>query len=141
MDNKAMHTLSYGLFVLTAKDGEKDNGCITNTAMQAASEPNTITFCINKANLTHDMVKEAGKCTVSVISEEAEFELFKRFGFQSGRDADKFDGFTAVERGGNGIYHGVSRPQIQILQRGLKGQDLSSKGKAFPKAQSGYYPR
>jgi flavin reductase (DIM6/NTAB) family NADH-FMN oxidoreductase RutF len=105
MDNKAMHTLSYGLFVLTAKDGEKDNGCITNTAMQAASEPNTITFCINKANLTHDMVKATGKCTVSVISEEADFELFKRFGFQSGRDADKFDGFTAVERGGNGIYH------------------------------------
>ena len=31
MDKKAMYKLSYGLFVLTARDGEKDNGCIINT--------------------------------------------------------------------------------------------------------------
>ena len=56
MDNKAMYKLSYGLFVLTAKDGDKANGCITNTAIQVASEPNQISFAINKANFTHDMV-------------------------------------------------------------------------------------
>ena len=105
MDNKAMNKLSYGLFVITANDGSRDNGCITNTAMQAASEPNTITFCINKQNLTHDMVRSSGRCTVSVISEEADFELFKRFGFQSGRDVDKFDGYGGMERGANGAYY------------------------------------
>ncbi len=90
MDTKAMFKLSYGLFVCTAVQGSKINGCIINTAIQAASEPNTITVAINKANYTHDMVKATGVCNVSVISEEASFDLFKHFGFQSGRDVDKF---------------------------------------------------
>ena len=54
MDEKAMYKLSYGLFVLTAKEDEKDNGCIINTAIQAASEPNQLSICVNKANYTHD---------------------------------------------------------------------------------------
>ena len=103
MDNKAMYKLSYGLFVLTAKDGDKINGCITNTAIQVASEPNRISFAINKANYTHDMVKSSGKCNISVISESAGFALFKRFGFASGRDTDKFEGFSDYKTAENGI--------------------------------------
>ena len=75
MDTKAMFKLSYGLFVCTAVQGAKINGCIINTAIQAASEPNTITVAINKANYTHDMVKATGVCNVSVISEEASFAV------------------------------------------------------------------
>ncbi len=101
MDPKAMFKLSYGLFVITAKRGEKDNGCITNTAIQVTSEPNRISVTVNKANFTHDMIKESGKFTVSVISEKASFELFKHFGFQSGRDVDKFADFTACKRAAN----------------------------------------
>ena len=103
MDNKAMFKLSYGLFVLTAKDDVKANGCITNTAMQVASEPNQIAFAINKANYTHDMVLKTKKCNVSVISETADFSLFKHFGFQSGRDVDKFAEFKDCEIAENGI--------------------------------------
>ena len=55
MNNKAMHKLSYGLYIVTTKDGEKANGCIVNTAIQAASTPNQLCICINKANYTHDM--------------------------------------------------------------------------------------
>lgn len=95
MDTKTMFKLSYGLFVCTAVQGAKINGCIINTAIQAASEPNTITVAINKANYTHDMVKATGVCNVSVISEEASFDLFKHFGFQSGRDVDKFADYPA----------------------------------------------
>ena len=91
MDNKAMYKLSYGLFVLTAKDDFKANGCITNTAVQVASEPNLISFALNKANYTHDMVMKTKKANISVISEKAGLDLFKHFGFQSGRDVDKFD--------------------------------------------------
>ena len=103
MDNKAMYKLSYGLFVLTAKDGDKENGCITNTAVQVASEPNTISFAVNKANFTHDMVMKTKKCNISVISEDAEFGLFKHFGFQSGRDVDKFADFKDCKHADNGI--------------------------------------
>ena len=59
MNNKAMHKLSYGLYIVTTKDGEKANGCIVNTAIQAASTPNQLCICINKANYTHDMVLKA----------------------------------------------------------------------------------
>ena len=105
MNNSAMYKLSYGLFVLTTNAFGKDNGCITNTAIQAASDPNTLTICVNKNNYTHDMVMESGKFAVSVLSQEATFDLFKRFGFQSGRDVDKFDGFTDVARTESGILY------------------------------------
>ena len=91
MDKKAMYKLSYGLFVLTAREGDKDNGCIVNTAIQAASAPNQLSVCVNKANYTHDMIKRTGEFTVSVISERAGFELFTHFGFQSGKEVNKFE--------------------------------------------------
>ena len=103
MDNKAMYKLSYGLFVLTAGAGDKVNGCITNTAIQVASDPNQISFAINKANYTHDLVMESKKANISVISEEATFDLFKHFGFQSGRDVNKFEGFLDFKTAENGI--------------------------------------
>ncbi len=100
---KAMYKLSYGLFVCTAAKDGKANGCIINTAIQAASEPNTITIAVNKANYTCGLIQATGLCNISVISEDATFDLFKRFGFQSGRDVDKFDGFDACELADNGI--------------------------------------
>ena len=105
MDNKAMFKISYGLFVLSViKDG-KDNGCIINTAMQVTAEPNRITIAVNKANYTHDIIAETGKFTVSTISQDADFELFKRFGFQSGRDTDKFADFSGYKRAENGVVY------------------------------------
>ncbi len=102
MDAKAMFKLSYGLFVLSANDGERDNACIINTAIQVTSDPNRISIAVNKQNLTHDMIQKSGKFTVSILSEKAPFALFQRFGFQSGWDADKFAGFENWKRGYNG---------------------------------------
>ena len=103
-DPKAMYALTYGLFVLTARQGEKDNGCIINTAAQVTTSPNRITIAVNKSNYTHDMVLATGQFTLSILSQEAPFSLFQRFGFQSGRDVDKFDGFAQhAVRGDNGI--------------------------------------
>ena len=99
MDNKVMYFLSYGLFVLSARQGDKDNGCITNTAIQVTTEPNRIVVAVNKSNYTHDMVVETGRFTVSVLSEEAKFDLFQRFGFQSGRDVDKFAALRSTPAG------------------------------------------
>ncbi len=102
MAQDAMFAISYGLFVVTAKVGEKDNGCITNTVTQVTANPNRVAVAVNKANYTCEMIQKSGCFTASVISEKADFELFKRFGFQSGRDVDKFDGFGKVRRAGNG---------------------------------------
>ena len=103
MDNKAMYKLSYGLFVLTTKSGDRVNGCITNTAIQVASEPNQISFAVNKANFTHDLVMESKKANISVISEAASFDLFKHFGFQSGKTVNKFEAFVDYALAENGI--------------------------------------
>ena len=99
----AMHRLSYGLFVVTAKDGDKLNGCITNTAIQVASDPDRIAVAVNKANFTHEMILKTGSFNISVISEEADFSLFKHFGFQSGRDVDKFADFMDYNISENGL--------------------------------------
>ena len=104
MITKASYNFTYGLFVVTAKDA-KDNGCISNTVGQVTTSPNRVTFAVNKANLTHDMIARTGEANVSIISQEADFELFRRFGFQSGRSADKFDGFADVKRSANGLYY------------------------------------
>ncbi len=103
MNNKAMYQLTYGLFVLTASEDGKDSGCIINTAGQVTSTPNRISIAVNKANHTHDMIMNTRKFTVSVLSEKAPFALFQRFGFQSGRDVNKFEGFDAWKRGFNGV--------------------------------------
>lgn len=105
MNNKAMFKLSYGLFVLTAQDGSKDNGCITNTAIQVTTEPNQISVAVNKLNFTHDMILNTKKFNVSILGEDASFETFKHFGFQSGRNIDKFADYTDMTRSENGIYY------------------------------------
>ena len=89
MNGKVMNKLSYGLFVLTAQQDGRDNGCIVNTVVQVSSTPNRISVAVNKSNLTHDMILATGQFNVSILSEKAEFATFQNFGFQSGRDADK----------------------------------------------------
>ena len=127
MNTKAMYKLSYGLFVCTAVLGDKKNGCIINTAIQVASEPNQISIAINKANLTHDMVKETGKCNISVISTDAKFELFKHFGFQTGKTVDKFaEGVPSYETAENGIPYITEGTNAYFSLKVEKEVDLGS---------------
>lgn len=105
MNEKTMFQLTYGLFVLTAREGEKDNGCIINTAGQVTASPNRISIAVNKGNYTHDMILRTGQFTLSILSEDADFSIFQRFGFQSGRDTDKFAGYPEAKRGANGILY------------------------------------
>lgn len=90
MDNHAIFKLSYGLFVLTTKSGEKVNGCIINTAQQVTAIPERISITVAKSNLTHDLVAESQQFCVSVLGEHAPLEVVQHFGMQSGRTIDKF---------------------------------------------------
>ena len=102
VDKTCMFKLSYGLFVLTA-GGEKTNGCIINTVTQITSQPNRISIAVNKQNYTHDLILRSGEFNVSVLSTDAPFAVFERFGFHSGRDTDKFAGLEHVARTSNGL--------------------------------------
>ena len=105
VEQNAMFSLSYGLFVLTARDGAKDNGCIINTVTQLTDSPKRVSIAVNKANLTHDMIVKTGEFNVSVLSNDAPFALFQHYGFQSGRNTDKFAGVQGMARSTNGIYY------------------------------------
>lgn len=127
MDKKAMYKLSYGLFVLTTKLGEKDNGCITNTAIQVTSEPNRIAFAVNKLNYTHEMLMESKVFNISILSEDATFDMFKRFGFQSGREVDKFADFSgSYEVASNGITYIKDGTNAYISGNVIQTVDLGS---------------
>jgi flavin reductase (DIM6/NTAB) family NADH-FMN oxidoreductase RutF/rubredoxin len=105
MDNKALFNIGYGLYVLTARDGDKDNGCIINTVMQVSSSPVLIAIGVNKQNLTHDMILKTKEFSISVLTEDTPFEVFKHFGYQSGRTINKFENQEAELRGENGIIY------------------------------------
>lgn len=104
MNPKALYNITYGLYWLSVRSYGQDNACIINTAVQAASDPIRITISVNKGNKTHGMIMESGRFNLSALTTEAPFELFQRFGMQSGRDVNKFIGFEDVKRAENGIY-------------------------------------
>ena len=105
VEKNAFFSFSYGLFVLTAREGEKDNGCIINTAAQLTDTPKRISIAVNKANYTHDMIRRTGVFNLSMLSTDAPFGLFQHYGFQSGRDVDKFADVKGMARATNGVYY------------------------------------
>ncbi len=104
IDNKAMYKISYGLYMLTTTDGEKQNGCIVNTVQMFTDNPKRITLFVNKANYSNELLKKTGIFNVSVLTESAPFDLFKQFGFVSGREKDKFE-WGKYETSENGLYY------------------------------------
>ena len=126
MDTKAMFKFSYGLFVLTAKENGFDNGCIINTAIQVTSSPNRISIAVNKANKTHDMIHAAGEFNVCMLAENAPFSVFQNFGFQSGRDADKFASFAQKKRSANGIYYITDVANAYVSAKVVQEIDLGT---------------
>ena len=126
MNNKAIYKLTYGLFVLSCFSKGKHNGCIINTAAQVTSSPNRISITVNKANYTHDMIVETGVFNISVISEDATFDLFERFGFHSGRDTDKFAGFTERENAENGVSYITKGTNAYLSGKVVNAVDLQT---------------
>lgn len=100
--NNPLFNIQYGLFVITTCDGGRDNGCISNTVEQVTAQPNRVSMSLSKENLTTELIQRSGRFTVSILSEAADFDLFKHFGFQSGRTVDKFADFTDCRRVSNG---------------------------------------
>lgn len=92
MDTKALWKISYGLYIVTSKKGERINGQIANTVFQISNEPPTIAVSINKRNLTNEFIRESKVFAVSVLAQEAPLALIGQFGFKSGRETDKFTG-------------------------------------------------
>ncbi|MBP3371940.1 MAG: flavin reductase, partial [Clostridia bacterium] len=101
-DLSALFNIGYGLYVVTSNDGKKDNGLIVNTVTQLTNTPNRVGVTINKDNYSHHIIRQTGKMNLNVLSQDAPFAVFERFGFASGRNVDKFEGCESL-RSDNGL--------------------------------------
>lgn len=125
MDNKAFFNIGYGLYVLTTNEN-KDNGCIINTFMQVTDSPKRVVLAVNKDNLTCKELQASGVFNVSVIDESADFDLFKAFGFKSGRTCHKFDDFSDVARAENGVLYITKSTNAYFSGRVIEQKDLGT---------------
>ena len=126
MDPKALYNLTYGVYLLSAREGDKDNACIINTAVQVANNPTRISVSSIKGNLTHDMILRTGRFNLSALTKDAPFTLFRQFGLQSGRDVDKFADFPHVARSENGLYYLTQWSNSYLSLRVVEVHDLGS---------------
>ena len=125
MDKKALYNLEYGVFLVSSRSGDRINGCITNTCIQAAAKPVQVAICCINGNYTPELIRESGLFTVSVLDSSAAFETIKRFGMQSGRDVDKFADFDyALDA--NGLPYLKSQANAVLSCRVVSSQDLGS---------------
>ena len=100
INKNAFRNLSYGVYVASTLDGERPTGCVANSAMQITSEPATIAVSINHDNYTNACIEKTGKFAISILTEQSDPGLIGTFGFQSGKDVNKFDGVEAVVKEG-----------------------------------------
>ncbi len=91
MDNKVLRNLSYGVYVVTTKNNDKNVGCIANSVMQITSSPSTIAVSINHDNYTNKCIKEQNAFAVSILKEDSNPNIIGEFGFKSSKDVNKFE--------------------------------------------------
>ncbi len=118
--------MTYGLFVLTARESDKDNGCIVNTCFQVALEPTRLVISVEKHNLTRQMIERTGAFNISVLTEDTPFEVVRHFGMQSGADVDKFASYDKVARSENGILYLTEPTNAMLSCKVLEKRDLGS---------------
>jgi len=118
MDPKALWTMSYGMYLVTARAGGRANGQIANAVFQVTAEPPRVAIAINKENFTHDLIRDGGWFAFSVLAETVPMEFIGLFGFKSGRDVDKLARATVRE----GLHvplvvdHAVAVTEARVLQ-------------------------
>lgn len=91
MNSKAFFKLSYGVYIISTSADGKDGGCVINTLTQVTSSPARLSIALNKENYTLKLIETSGTFSAVILSEDVEMDLIKRFGFQSGKDVNKFD--------------------------------------------------
>ncbi len=124
-DMKALFSIGYGLYVVTSNDGKKDNGLIVNTVAQLTDNPFRVMVSINKDNYSHHIIRQTGIMNVNCLNIEAPFKVFQQFGFQSGRNADKFKDEKELLRSDNGL---VFLPRYINAFFSLKVEDYKDLG-------------
>ena len=125
MDKKSLYSLSYGVFMLGTRAGERKNGCITNTCIQVANSPTRVAISVLNSNYSCDLLKEGGVFSLSMLDQTATFETISHFGFQSGRDVDKLKN-KGLPEDMNGVPYLKEQCCAVISCKVISMQDLGS---------------
>ena len=126
MDPKAFYKMTYGLFVLTAREGAVDNGCIINTAVQVAKDPIRVSVAVIKQNLTCEMIARTGKFNLTSLATSVSFDTISHFGMKSGRDGDKFIDTSRTRRAENGLLYLTAESNMYMCCKVVGSMDLGS---------------
>ena len=97
MNSEAFFKITYGLYIITSADKEQKGGYVANTAFQVSSDPARIAISCSKDNFTNHIIEKSGVFAISVLSEDYDKEIMSRFGYQSGKNIDKFAGISTID--------------------------------------------
>ena len=127
MDEQALMNISYGLFLLSAREDGRDNACIINTLSQISNKPNCISVAVSKKTLTHEMIRRTGLFSASILTNDAPFSLFQHFGMRSGRESDKLSAYLhQTERDPSGLLHLTAYANAFVTGQVLHTLDFQS---------------
>ena len=111
--------------MLTARE-DQDNGCIANTCVQVANEPTRMAISVQMENLTCEMIERTGEFNVSVLTEDVPYDTIRHFGFQTGREVNKFEGYEDFKRSHNGLAYLTKNCNSMFSCKVVDKKDLGS---------------
>ena len=124
MAQKGVYNLSYGMYVLTAREDGRDYGCLVNTAMEVSRNPGRIAVCLVKRNLTCEVLQRTGVFNFCALTEDAPYDIFRRFGMTSSRKTDKFADFSHLGRSANGLAYLTAHANMYLSAQVVETVDL-----------------
>ena len=124
MANKGVYNLAYGMYILTAREEGKDYGCLVNTAMEVSRNPGRIAVCLVKRNLTCEVLQRTGIFNFCALTEDAPYEVFRRFGMTSSRKNEKFADFPHLGRSSNGLAYLTDYANMYLSAQVVETVDL-----------------
>lgn len=125
MDQKALFRIEYGLYLAITRDGAKDNGAILNAVIQVTNTPARVAVTVNNQGYTNELIGKTGRLNLCPLPEKTPFSVFQKFGMQSGRDVDKFEGEQAF-RTENGLFFLPAYATAVISLRVVQSTDLGT---------------
>lgn len=126
IDMNTLYQVGYGLYVVSARDGKKDNACIVNAFMQVSLTPTWLCLSVDKLNYTCEMIRKTGDFCVSMLTESTTFDTIRRFGFQSGRTLNKFSNYPEKQRAENGLLYLTKECNGFLTGKVLEERDCGS---------------
>ena len=124
MANKGVYNLAYGMYILTTRENENDYGCLVNTAMEVSRNPGRIAVCLVKKNLTCEVLQRTNLFNFCALTEDAPYEIFRRFGMTSSRKTDKFADFSHLGRSSNGLVYLADYANMYLSAQVVETVDL-----------------